>query len=66
MLKTTVHSVIFKLFKRLARDGLEYCDIKVTIRGRDEGLHVYVTKNWKEEEEPEELNRELDASKYLI
>ena len=62
MFKSMWQFIILAFFRRLANDGMEYCDVKVVLRGRKEKIHVFVTKNWKEGEEPEGM----DTSRYLI
>ena len=54
--------IILAFFRRLANDGMEYCDIKVIVRGKKDRIDIFVTKVWKEGEEP----KGMDTSKYLV
>lgn len=61
MLKKMWQFIILRFFRRLVDDGLEYCDIKIVVRGRRDKINVFMTTLHKEGEE----TGPVDLAKYL-
>lgn len=65
MLKNHLHFVIFAFFRRIVNKmGLEHYEFKVSINGKNEKMHVMITRKLCEDTEQSKMDMET-IGKYL-